>query len=238
MERIAGVTTVNQLMVSATTADDIDPVQAAVTSLLEQRHRIVPPAQDDFQVRNLQSIAVGRSQTGAVMEFLLAGVAAVSLVVGGIGIMNIMMVSVTERTRKSACACPSGRAAARSCDQFLTEAIVLSTIGGMIGVVSGSSRRPRRCLRTVADGHSAGLGGDLDRILGARRNLLRLLSGEEGRRSQPDRGPAVRIIQDVPPERMGRRRMTPAHDLMSGAPGPIGARIEGLTFAYHVTYSV
>ncbi|MGR4066182.1 MAG: ABC transporter permease [Vulcanimicrobiaceae bacterium] len=138
MERLAGVTTVSQLMVSAKTADDVDPVQAEVTALLEQRHRIVPPAQDDFQVRNLQSIASAASQTGAVMEFLLAGVAAVSLVVGGIGIMNIMMVSVTERTREIGLRMSVGARGGTILRQFLTEAIVLSTIGGIVGVVLGS----------------------------------------------------------------------------------------------------
>ncbi len=100
MERLTGLTTVNALMISATDQQQIDPVQQSVTQLLEQRHRIVPPQTDDFQVRNLQSIAQAASQTGTVMELLLAGVAAVSLIVGGIGIMNIMLVSVTERTRE------------------------------------------------------------------------------------------------------------------------------------------
>jgi putative ABC transport system permease protein len=138
MERLAGVTTVSQLMVSAKTAADVDPVQAAVTALLEQRHRIVPPAQDDFQVRNLQSIASAASQTGAVMEFLLAGVAAVSLVVGGIGIMNIMMVSVTERTREIGLRMSVGARGSSILRQFLTEAIVLSTAGGIAGVALGT----------------------------------------------------------------------------------------------------
>jgi putative ABC transport system permease protein len=137
MQRITGLTTVNQLMVSATTANDIDPVQAAVTQTLEQRHHIVSGQPDDFQVRNLQSIAAAASSTGAVMEFLLAGVAAVSLVVGGIGIMNIMMVSVTERTREIGLRMSVGARGATILRQFLTESIVLATIGGMIGVVFG-----------------------------------------------------------------------------------------------------
>ncbi len=137
MERLTGLTTINALMVSAATSDQIDPVQAAVTSLLEQRHRIVPPETDDFQVRNLQSIAQTAAQTGTVMELLLAGVAAVSLVVGGIGIMNIMLVSVTERTREIGLRMSVGARAATILRQFLAEAIVLSTIGGLIGVAAG-----------------------------------------------------------------------------------------------------
>ncbi|HVS45153.1 MAG TPA: ABC transporter permease [Verrucomicrobiae bacterium] len=137
MQRLTGQTTVNQLMVSAATAAQIDAVQASVTTLLEQRHHIVPPAQDDFQVRNLASIAAAASATGAVMEFLLAGVAAVSLIVGGIGIMNIMMVSVTERTREIGLRMSVGARGKTILMQFLTEAIVLSTLGGIIGVVIG-----------------------------------------------------------------------------------------------------
>ncbi len=137
MQRLTGLTTVNQLMVSAASADSIDVVQADVTKLLQIRHRIVPPESNDFQVRNLQSIAAAASSTGAVMEFLLAGVAAVSLIVGGIGIMNIMMVSVTERTREIGLRMAVGARSGTILQQFLAEAIVLSTIGGLIGVVLG-----------------------------------------------------------------------------------------------------
>ena len=139
MERLTGVTTVSSILVSATSADTIDGAQTALTALLEQRHRIVPPQTDDFQVRNLQSIAQAASQTGAVMEFLLAGVAAVSLIVGGIGIMNIMMVSVTERTREIGLRMAVGARGATILRQFLTEAIVLATAGGCIGVVIGTA---------------------------------------------------------------------------------------------------
>jgi putative ABC transport system permease protein len=138
MERLAGVTTLNQIMVSATSAGQIDAVQSSLTQLLEQRHRIVPPQTDDFQVRNLQSIAQAASQTGAVMEFLLAGVAAVSLIVGGIGIMNIMMVSVTERTREIGLRMAVGARGKTILLQFLTESIVLATIGGFAGVGIGT----------------------------------------------------------------------------------------------------
>jgi putative ABC transport system permease protein len=139
MERLTGLTTVNTLMVSATSADQIDPVTASVTQLLEQRHQIVAPQTDDFQVRNLQAIAQTASQTGTVMELLLAGVAAVSLIVGGIGIMNVMLVSVTERTREIGLRMSVGARAATILRQFLAESVVLSTIGGLIGVVAGGA---------------------------------------------------------------------------------------------------
>ncbi|MBV8067913.1 MAG: ABC transporter permease [Candidatus Eremiobacteraeota bacterium] len=138
MQRLTGLTTVNALLVSAASADQIDPVTASVTALLEQRHLIVPPQTDDFQVRNLQSIAQTASQTGAIMELLLAGVAAVSLVVGGIGIMNIMLVSVTERTREIGLRMAVGARAATILRQFLAESVVLATIGGLIGIVAGA----------------------------------------------------------------------------------------------------
>jgi putative ABC transport system permease protein len=137
MQRLTGQTTVNTLMVSAQDAESVANVQTEVTSLLEQRHRITPPQQDDFTVRNLQDIAAAASSTGAVMEFLLAGVAAVSLIVGGIGIMNIMMVSVTERTREIGLRMAVGARARVILRQFLTESIVLSTAGGLIGVCIG-----------------------------------------------------------------------------------------------------
>jgi putative ABC transport system permease protein len=137
MQRLTGLTTVNALMISANDAENVSNVQNEATALLEQRHRIVPPQQDDFQVRNLQDIAAAASSTGAVMEFLLAGVAAVSLIVGGIGIMNIMMVSVTERTREIGLRMAVGARARLILRQFLTESIVLSTIGGVIGVLCG-----------------------------------------------------------------------------------------------------
>lgn len=137
MQRLTGQTTVNTLLVSAVDAQHVPAAQDAVTSLLEQRHHIVAPQQDDFSVRNLQDIAAAASSTGAVMEFLLAGVAAVSLIVGGIGIMNIMMVSVTERTREIGLRLAVGARARVILNQFLTESIVLSTTGGLIGVACG-----------------------------------------------------------------------------------------------------
>jgi putative ABC transport system permease protein len=137
MERLTGLTTLNQIMISASSADQIEAVQTEVTQLLESRHRIVAPLPDDFQVRNLQSIAQAASATGTVMELLLAGVAAVSLIVGGIGIMNIMMVSVTERTREIGLRMSVGARGKTILRQFLAEAVVLSTAGGLIGIVGG-----------------------------------------------------------------------------------------------------
>ena len=137
MQRLTGQTTVSTLLVSATNGPSVPEVQNEVTALLEQRHRIVPPQPDDFSVRNLQDIAAAASSTGAVMELLLAGVAAVSLIVGGIGIMNIMMVSVSERTREIGLRMAVGARGRVILNQFLTESAVLATLGGCIGVIVG-----------------------------------------------------------------------------------------------------
>ncbi|HXP95056.1 MAG TPA: ABC transporter permease [Candidatus Binatia bacterium] len=138
LNRLTGGTTVNSLLISVTSADASDSVQASVTQLLEARHRIDPPQQDDFQIRNLQDIAAAASSTAAILELLLASVAAVSLVVGGIGIMNIMLVSVTERTREIGLRMAVGARSSAILRQFLVEAVVLSTAGGIIGVVAGT----------------------------------------------------------------------------------------------------
>ena len=126
----------NELMVSGDDATDTTAVQAEITSLLEARHRVAP-GQDDFQVRNLADIASAASASATVMEYLLASVAAVSLVVGGIGIMNIMLVSVTERTREIGLRMAVGAPRCAILSQFLIEAVGLSLAGGAIGVVMG-----------------------------------------------------------------------------------------------------
>ncbi|HEY0614180.1 MAG TPA: ABC transporter permease [Candidatus Elarobacter sp.] len=137
LERITGGTSIGSLMVSAADAQHIDSVQSQITGLLEQRHAITGGRADDFQVRNLQDIAQAASATASILGLLLAAVAAVSLLVGGIGIMNIMLVSVTERTREIGLRVALGARAAAILRQFLIEAVVLSTGGGALGVVLG-----------------------------------------------------------------------------------------------------
>ena len=137
MERLTGQTYVNMLMVSAADGAALDTVQADVTTLLRTRHRIVAPQPDDFSVRNLQDIANAAAATASVMQLLLIGVAAVSLIVGGIGIMNIMLVSVTERTREIGLRMAVGARSRAILEQFLVEAMVLSTGGGLLGILAG-----------------------------------------------------------------------------------------------------
>jgi putative ABC transport system permease protein len=138
LDRLTGGTFVSSLLISVNNGLSTDGVQTQVTQLLEQRHRIVPPQQDDFSIRNLQDIANAASSTAEILELLLASVAAVSLVVGGIGIMNIMLVSVTERTREIGIRMAVGARSAAILRQFLVEAVVLATVGGLIGVVAGA----------------------------------------------------------------------------------------------------
>jgi putative ABC transport system permease protein len=128
---------VNVILVSAADQSSIPFVQNEIVSVLRQRHRIVNGMDDDFDVRNLQDIANAASASAMTMEYLLAGVAIVSLVVGGIGIMNIMLVSVTERTREIGLRIAVGARSSEILMQFLIEAVVLSGIGGLIGVVLG-----------------------------------------------------------------------------------------------------
>jgi putative ABC transport system permease protein len=138
MQRLTGQTTVSGLTVSVDDPANVDGVQAAMTSLLEARHRIAPGTPDDFQIRNLQDIANAAQSTAAILQLLLAGVAMVSLIVGGIGIMNIMLVSVTERTREIGLRVAVGARRKAILWQFLIEAVVLSTAGGAIGVAFGA----------------------------------------------------------------------------------------------------
>jgi putative ABC transport system permease protein len=136
LQRLTGGTFVNQLMVSGEDPTDTSTVQTEITKLLEDRHRIAG-GQDDFIVRNLADIADAASASASVMELLLASVAAVSLIVGGIGIMNIMLVSVTERTREIGLRMAVGAPGSAILTQFLIEAVALSLVGGALGVILG-----------------------------------------------------------------------------------------------------
>jgi putative ABC transport system permease protein len=139
LERLTGQTTLGSMSVSADQAENVAAVQTETTALLEQRHHLPAGMPDDFSIRNLQDIASAAASTATIMQLLLAGVAAVSLVVGGIGIMNIMLVSVTERTREIGLRVAVGARRAAILWQFLIEAIVLSTVGGLVGVAFGSA---------------------------------------------------------------------------------------------------
>jgi putative ABC transport system permease protein len=108
-----------------------------VTSLLRQRHRLQPNQDDDFNVRNMEEIFAAQESSAEVMSILLASIASVSLIVGGIGIMNIMLVSVTERTKEIGLRQAVGAKTKDILWQFLVEAVTLSVLGGTIGIVLG-----------------------------------------------------------------------------------------------------
>jgi putative ABC transport system permease protein len=126
-----------QIMVAAISSDATTRAQADITALLRDRHHIGPGGDDDFSIRNLSEIAGAQQQGTETMTMLLASVAAVSLLVGGIGIMNIMLVSVTERTREIGIRMAVGAEPHHILTQFLIEALALSVAGGLIGVAAG-----------------------------------------------------------------------------------------------------
>jgi len=116
---------------------DMKAAEEQVRSLLRQRHRLQPGQDDDFSLRNLEEVAATQEASGRVLALLLAAVASVSLVVGGIGIMNIMLVSVTERTREIGLRMAVGARTRDILGQFLVEAVTLSLIGGVAGIAIG-----------------------------------------------------------------------------------------------------
>jgi putative ABC transport system permease protein len=137
MKRFAGVTMLRSILAQAATADQIKEVQDGITSLLRQRHRIQAGHDDDFMMRNQQEISETQTAAMDTMTALLAGVAIISLIVGGIGIMNIMLVSVTERTREIGIRMAVGARGRDILLQFLIEAVALSSTGGMLGIALG-----------------------------------------------------------------------------------------------------
>jgi putative ABC transport system permease protein len=126
-----------QLLVAAAPGARTSTTQAEIEDLLRRNHKIREGADDDFTVRDLSAIAAAQAESTDTITSLLAGVALVSLVVGGIGIMNIMLVSVTERTREIGLRMAIGAKSRHILYQFLIEATVLSVAGGIIGIIGG-----------------------------------------------------------------------------------------------------
>ena len=137
MKRLLRQTTLRAINVQAESQDMLLPVQRQIEAILREHHHIVAGKDDDFTVRNQQEIAEMATATSKVMRLLLFAIACVSLVVGGIGIMNIMLVSVTERTREIGIRMAVGARARDILLQFLIEAITLSSLGGILGIAIG-----------------------------------------------------------------------------------------------------
>jgi len=128
---------VMEISLAVSNPDDLAWVQGEIESLLRQRHRIAPGAEDDFRVRNMAEIVATRTATTRLMSWLLGAVATISLIVGGIGIMNIMLVSVTERIREIGLRMAVGAGPSDIRRQFLAEAMLLSLGGGLLGIMIG-----------------------------------------------------------------------------------------------------
>ncbi|HEY1374105.1 MAG TPA: ABC transporter permease [Candidatus Binatia bacterium] len=137
MKRITGLTYMQQISLTAASADLVEDAKNQITLLLRERHKTPPGTDSDFLIRDVSEIAEAAANSARVMAILLGGIASVSLLIGGIGIMNIMLVSVTERTREIGIRMAVG---ARSRDillQFIVEALVMAAIGGALGIAVG-----------------------------------------------------------------------------------------------------
>ena len=133
----ANAGSIGAIMVQAVDAHSMDEAQSEIEALVRQRHRIQPGGDDDFTVRNLSDVFSAQESSARVMSILLGAIASVSLVVGGIGIMNIMLVSVTERTREIGLRIAIGARTRDLLAQFLVEAVTLSILGGIAGILVG-----------------------------------------------------------------------------------------------------
>ncbi len=129
---------VQQISVGVDSPKNLDAAQSQIEGLLRQRHKIEPGADDDFAVRNISQIVATRTQTTNLMSKLLGAVAGICLIIGGIGIMNIMLVSVTERIREIGLRMSVGAGPSDIRRQFLAEAMLISLIGGVIGIALGA----------------------------------------------------------------------------------------------------
>ena len=134
--RLSGGARIWQILVSATSPEDLTAAQQEVSAIMRESHKITD-GEDDFTVRNQTEIANAAQGTTKIMTWLLASIASVSLIVGGIGIMNIMLVSVTERTREIGIRMAIGARGSDVLTQFLVESIVMSVLGGAVGLAVG-----------------------------------------------------------------------------------------------------
>jgi putative ABC transport system permease protein len=136
-KKLLGITYVNTILFSAKSSDLMETATTQIEEILKQRHRIRPGKDNDFTVRNSADIAAAGSAITTALTFLLGGIASVSLIVGGIGIMNIMLVSVVERTREIGIRMAVGARSRDILSQFLIEAMFLSVVGGLLGILLG-----------------------------------------------------------------------------------------------------
>jgi putative ABC transport system permease protein len=136
-DRLSGFTFLGQILASAQSPKDMAPAQEEIRGIMRESHGLLNGGADDFTVRDQTAIAEAATSTTSVMTGLLAAIASISLVVGGIGIMNIMLVSVTERTREIGIRMAVGARGSDVLTQFLVESVVMSLLGGVVGLVVG-----------------------------------------------------------------------------------------------------
>ena len=188
--RLFGQRFLRNITVAVDDVDRIDETQDAVEALLAERHGAI-----DFQIRNMASILETATETQNTLTILLGSIAAISLLVGGIGVMNIMLVSVTERTREIGIRMATGARMRNILQQFLTEALVVSLLGGAIGVAVGLGAAsvvgilPRHAGRLHPVPGAAGL-----RLRLCHRPDLRLPARAQGGVPRPGRGAAIGVM--------------------------------------------
>jgi macrolide transport system ATP-binding/permease protein len=175
---------VNQILVQAASAEQVQPAIAQVTAILRRAHRLNGADVNDFSVRNLSQIAETATSSGRIMALLLAAVASISLVVGGIGIMNILLVSVTERTREIGLRMAIGARRLHVLLQFLAEAVLLSVTGGIAGMAAGVAAS---LVIAAVTGWPVPL------------SFAALLPGAKSFAPRPHRSPAVRMTWEARP---------------------------------------
>ncbi len=199
-KKLLGINYIQQVSITAKTSELVEPTAVAITRLMRARHRSPGPEQDDFSVRTVEEMAATRVQMASTMTGLLMSVASVSLLVGGIGIMNIMLVSVTERTREIGVRMAVGAKTGDVLKQFLAEAVALSLVGGprrhpaRVGVSEAIADEPR-----LAGPHHDLVDPRRLRLLRGRGGLLRLVPGPQGGEPRPHRGVALRVAGRMRP---------------------------------------
>ena len=214
-KRLLGITHLTSIMVAAEPGTTTAAVSAGVAEILRRRHKLAGDDADDFAIRSPEEMARVLSSTTDTMSYLLASVAAISLLVGGIGIMNIMLVSVTERTREIGLRRALGARRTDVLRQFVAEALSLSLAGGLAGVCPG-----RRDLVWLERGAEVGdrdlepLGPDVVRLRRVGGGGLRVRAGAARRGAPADRGAALRVGPAA-----GCRAVSGHH----GAPGTVGS---------------
>ena len=203
----ANARAVNAILVKVREAGAMKSAEQSIRTLLRQRHHLQPGQDDDFTLRNLSEILESQEASSRVLSLLLAAIASVSLVVGGIGIMNIMLVSVTERTREIGLRRAVGARRRDILTQFLIEAVTVSLAGGTIGIAFGViGAWAIGVLRRLA-GADPGA-GRRSRVPLRRggRHLLRLLPGSQGVPPEPHRRAPVRVATVMLHTRVAQER--------------------------------